>query len=44
MAFVIAFAGKGGTGKTSLAGLVVKYLSPKGGGLSLPSTLTAMPV
>ena len=26
MAFTIAFAGKGGTGKTSLAGLVVKYL------------------
>lgn len=26
MAFVIAFAGKGGTGKTSLAGLTVRYL------------------
>lgn len=26
MAFTFAFAGKGGTGKTSLAGLVVKYL------------------
>ncbi|MBI5212144.1 MAG: AAA family ATPase [Nitrospirae bacterium] len=26
MAFVIAFAGKGGTGKTSLAGLTMKYL------------------
>jgi CO dehydrogenase maturation factor len=26
MAFTIAFAGKGGTGKTSLAGLTVKYL------------------
>ena len=26
MAYVIAFAGKGGTGKTSLAGLTVKYL------------------
>ena len=29
MAFTIAFAGKGGTGKTSLAGLVVKYLVSK---------------
>jgi CO dehydrogenase maturation factor len=29
MAFTIAFAGKGGTGKTSLAGLVVKYLVGK---------------
>ncbi|MGO9014314.1 MAG: AAA family ATPase [Dissulfurispiraceae bacterium] len=29
MAFTIAFAGKGGTGKTSLAGLVVKYLLDK---------------
>ena len=26
MAFVIAFAGKGGTGKTSLAALTIKYL------------------
>lgn len=26
MAYVIAFAGKGGTGKTSLAGLTIKYL------------------
>lgn len=26
MAFVIAFAGKGGTGKTSLAGLTIRYL------------------
>ena len=26
MAYVIAFAGKGGTGKTSLAGMTVKYL------------------
>lgn len=26
MAFVVAFAGKGGTGKTSLAGLTVRYL------------------
>lgn len=26
MAFTIAFAGKGGTGKTSLAGLTIKYL------------------
>jgi len=32
MAFTIAFAGKGGTGKTSLAGLVVKYLLDKGKG------------
>lgn len=29
MAFVIAFAGKGGTGKTSLAGLTVKYLTSR---------------
>ncbi len=29
MAFTIAFAGKGGTGKTSLAGLVMKYLLTK---------------
>ena len=29
MAFVIAFAGKGGTGKTSLAGLTIKYLISK---------------
>jgi CO dehydrogenase maturation factor len=29
MAFTIAFAGKGGTGKTSLAGLVVKFLVGK---------------
>jgi CO dehydrogenase maturation factor len=29
MAFVIAFAGKGGTGKTSLAGLTIKYLLSK---------------
>ncbi len=29
MAFIIAFAGKGGTGKTSLAGLTVKYLLEK---------------
>ncbi len=32
MAFTIAFAGKGGTGKTSLAGLVVKYLLEKRSG------------
>lgn len=32
MAFTIAFAGKGGTGKTSLAGMVVKYLLNKRGG------------
>ena len=30
MAFVIAFAGKGGTGKTTLAGLTIKYLVSKG--------------
>lgn len=30
MAFVIALAGKGGTGKTTLAGLLVKYLVEKG--------------
>ncbi len=29
MAYTIAFAGKGGTGKTSLAGLTMKYLSSK---------------
>ena len=29
MAFTVAFAGKGGTGKTSLAGLAVKYLLDK---------------
>ncbi len=29
MAFVIAFAGKGGTGKTSIAALTVKYLTGK---------------
>ena len=29
MAYTIAFAGKGGTGKTSLAGLTIKYLSSK---------------
>ncbi|MDX9714983.1 MAG: AAA family ATPase [Dissulfurispiraceae bacterium] len=29
MAFTIAFAGKGGTGKTSLAGLTIKYLLKK---------------
>jgi len=32
MAYVIAFAGKGGTGKTSLAGLTVKYLVHRGRG------------
>ena len=32
MAFVIAFAGKGGTGKTSLAGLTIKYLLGKRNG------------
>ncbi len=29
MAFTIAFAGKGGTGKTSLAGMTIKYLVAK---------------
>ncbi|HMK60677.1 MAG TPA: carbon monoxide dehydrogenase [Dissulfurispiraceae bacterium] len=29
MAYAIAFAGKGGTGKTSLAGLTIKYLASK---------------
>jgi len=29
MAFVIALAGKGGTGKTSIAGLTVRYLMEK---------------
>ncbi|MDA8169467.1 MAG: AAA family ATPase [Nitrospiraceae bacterium] len=29
MSFVIAFAGKGGTGKTSLAALTIRYLSEK---------------
>lgn len=32
MAFVIAFAGKGGTGKTSLAGMTVKFLVGRGRG------------
>lgn len=31
MAFVIALAGKGGTGKTSIAGLTVKYLKERRG-------------
>jgi CO dehydrogenase maturation factor len=30
MAFSIALAGKGGTGKTTLAGLLIKYLQKKG--------------
>jgi len=29
MAYAVAFAGKGGTGKTSLAGLTMKYLVSK---------------
>ncbi len=29
MAYVIALAGKGGTGKTSVAGLAVRYLMEK---------------
>ncbi|HDO21476.1 MAG TPA: carbon monoxide dehydrogenase, partial [Nitrospirae bacterium] len=29
MAFTIAFAGKGGTGKTSIAGLTIRYLIEK---------------
>lgn len=32
MAFVIAFAGKGGTGKTSIAGLTIKFLLSKRSG------------
>lgn len=32
MAFVIAVAGKGGTGKTTLAALVIKYLAQEAGG------------
>lgn len=35
MAFTIAFAGKGGTGKTSLAGLTVRYLVDKKNGAVL---------
>jgi CO dehydrogenase maturation factor len=35
MAFVIAFAGKGGTGKTSLAGLTMKYLVSRNRGAVL---------
>jgi len=31
MAYTIAFAGKGGTGKTTLAGLTIKYLTEKTG-------------
>jgi CO dehydrogenase maturation factor len=30
MAFTIALAGKGGTGKTTMAGLMIKYLTSKG--------------
>lgn len=32
MAYVIAFAGKGGTGKTTLSGLTIRYLKEKRGG------------
>lgn len=35
MGYTIAFAGKGGTGKTSLAGLTIKYLLSKGKGAVL---------
>ncbi len=31
MAFTIAFAGKGGTGKTTLAGITIKYIMEKTG-------------
>ena len=30
MAFTIALAGKGGTGKTTVAGMLIKYLVSKG--------------
>ncbi|MBA3035671.1 MAG: AAA family ATPase, partial [Desulfobacterium sp.] len=30
MSFSIALAGKGGTGKTTISGLLVKYLTSKG--------------
>lgn len=32
MAFIIALAGKGGTGKTSIAGLIIRYIIEKKGG------------
>ena len=32
MAYTIAFAGKGGTGKTTLTGLLIDYLGKKGKG------------
>ncbi len=35
MGYTIAFAGKGGTGKTSLAGLTIRYLLSKGKGAVL---------
>ena len=35
MAHVIAVAGKGGVGKTTLCGMLIQYLCEKGKGLSL---------
>ena len=32
MSYIIAFAGKGGTGKTTLCGLLIDYLAGKGEG------------
>jgi CO dehydrogenase maturation factor len=32
MSYAIALAGKGGTGKTTVAGMLIKYLEKKGGG------------
>ena len=43
MAFVIALAGKGGTGKTSISALTVKYLVEKRKRLCLQLMLTAIP-
>ena len=43
MAFVIALAGKGGTGKTSISALTVKYLVEKRKRPCLQLMLTAIP-
>ena len=40
MAYTIAFAGKGGTGKTTLTGLLIDYLSKKGKARYSPSMPT----
>jgi uridine kinase len=38
MTVTIAIAGKGGTGKTTIAGLLIKLLKEEGRGPSWPST------